>query len=105
MIINLTKKIFYDGKEYEELNMDLDGLRCQDLLVAENSARVIDKDKFQLWGTRHIMQILALACHVPISIIYELSAKDFMRMQSAVINFFSDIISPASQEDSSVVPF
>ena len=105
MIINLSKKVFFHDEEYEELNMDLEGLSCKDLLNAESSARMVDDEKFQLWGTRHIIDIIALACHVSVGVIYELSAKDFMKMQLAVINFFSDIISTASTLDNSEVPF
>ncbi len=105
MIIKLTKKIFYEDTEYEELNFNLEGLKCFDLFQVEDLGRSLDKENFQLWGTRHIILLAARAAGVPFTLIYELSAKDFMKIQLAIINFFSDIISSASQEESSDAPF
>ena len=105
MIIKLTKKIYHEDHEYEELNLNLEGLKCFDLLQVEDLGRTLDKDRFQLWGTRHIMLLAARAAGVQFTVLYELSAKDFMTVQLAVVNFFSDIISSASQEINSDVPF
>ena len=73
MIIKLTKKITYEGHEYEELNLDLESLTGRDLFASEDAARILDGDKFQLWGTRHVIQIAARAAKVTALLFYELS--------------------------------
>ena len=105
MIFKLTKKIFYEDNEYEELNLDLEGLKCYDLFQVEDLGRTLDKERFQLWGTRHIMLLAARAAGINFLAMYEVSAKDFLKIQVAIINFFSDVISPESTRDSSEAPF
>ena len=95
MKITLTKALSYKDTELHELEFDYDGLTGNDLIVAESNFRKGNPDG-QLFGGVHMLYIASQACNVSAETLKGLSAKDYMRVITETINFFSDTGSEVS---------
>ncbi len=105
-IIKLSKSFFKNDKEYTQLAFDFEKLTGYDLIQIEQTCRLLDKDEFQLWGTKHILYIAGRACEgLNVDDLLSLSMKDCMKIQMVVMNFFNDVVSTAQGQDISEVPF
>lgn len=88
MKITLSKVVSFEGNEYKELSLDLDGLTGSDLLKAEREFVVTG-------GVANVPElskgflaiVVARAAKVPIDLIHALPAKDFSRVTIEVQNF------------------
>lgn len=90
MEIKLSKPIIFEGKEYTELTLDLDGITGRDLLKVEAEARIIAGSAAalvaELSKSYHAV-VAAKAAGVPVDLILALPAKDFTKITVAVQNF------------------
>jgi hypothetical protein len=85
----LTKPLEYEGKKYEELEYDLEGLTGDDLLTAEavinaSGAIVPIVDLSKAYNAA----VFARAAKIDYAMMRKLSAKDFSRATTAVMAFF-----------------
>lgn len=100
MQIKLTHKFKYKNHELEFIELDLDSLTGKDLIDCEKNLRLINPNA-QLWGTEHILCIAEKASKINQFELANLPAKDFMALHLAIVNFFSDAISPVSPQNNS----
>lgn len=90
MEIKLSKPFTFEGKEYAELILDLDGITGRDLIKAEAEARIIAGPAAapvaELSKPYHAV-VAAKAAGVPVDLILALPAKDFTKITMAVQDF------------------
>lgn len=88
MKVTLSKPFTFEGKEYSEIELDLDSLTGNDLLKAEREfvatggrANVPELSK------EYLAIVVAKTAKVPVDIIHALPAKDFSKVTIEVQNF------------------
>ncbi|MDT8901829.1 phage tail assembly protein [Anaeroselena agilis] len=88
MIYKLQKPHTAEGKEYTELNLDLEKLSGRDLVNAAREARLLG-DASQVPETSHtyLAVVAAKAASVNVDVILSLPAKDFTAVKSLVQDF------------------
>lgn len=86
--IQLEKPHTFEGKEYAELELDLEGLSGNDLISANREARSFGDNSpvIELSKTYHVA-VAAKAAKVPIDLILSLPAKEFTTVTMAVQDF------------------
>jgi len=89
--LKLKKPLEYNGKKYEEIEYDLDGLTGDDMLVAEAEmlaggtiSPVPDLSKV------YQANVFARAAKIDSAMMRKLSAKDFSNATTAVMAFFGE---------------
>lgn len=88
MIIKLSKPFIFEGKEYTELNLDLDSLNGNDMLSAEKEAKVIaGPSPVPELSKPFLAVIAAKAAKVPVDMIMALPGKDFSKVTIEVQDF------------------
>ncbi|MDR7867610.1 MAG: phage tail assembly protein [Sporomusaceae bacterium] len=88
MNIKFGKTHTFEGKEYKELKIDLDGLTGKDLVDASREARLLgDAGQVQEFSAVYLAVVSAKAAKVPVDMILALPAKDFTAVKTAVQNF------------------
>lgn len=86
--IVLAKPHTYEGKEYSEIELDLESLTGQDLISASNQARVLgDNSPVPELSKTYLAVVAAKAGKVPVDLILSLPAKDFTTVTMTVQNF------------------
>lgn len=84
----LSKTYEFEGKEYREINLDLDSLTGHDLIASANQARLLgDNSPIMELSKTYLAVIASKAGKVPIDFIMSLSAKDFTAITMVVQNF------------------
>lgn len=100
MQIKLHKPLTYHDAELDTLDIDLDGLTGNDMIDAESNVRRAYPGS-PLYGARHIAAIASKASHIPAEVITGMNARDFLRLQGEIMDFFSPSSLEASQPDNS----
>lgn len=100
MKVTLSQPFHYKDYDIETIELNLEQLTGRDLIACENSLRLINPNA-PLWGTEHVMLIAEKASKINSEELKNLLAKDFMKIQLAVLNFFSDATSQISPQNSS----
>jgi len=86
--IKLSKPYSYDGKDYEEINLDFDILTGNDLIKAEAEARIIGGPMpVPELSKQYQAVIAAKAARVHVDMITGLPAKDFSKITVMVQDF------------------
>lgn len=88
MQVTFKNKYNFEGKEFESINLDLDGLKGSDIIDAQrqftqsgNFSAVISTD------TNFQLIIASKAAAQPLEFFNELPAPEFMKVTQAVQNF------------------
>jgi len=88
MIHKLSASFTFEGKECNELTLDLEGLTGKDLVDATKEARLLgDVSTVQELSPTYLAVVAAKAAKVPVDMILSLPAKDFTAIKTAVQNF------------------
>lgn len=88
MKIVFDKPLSFEGKEYAELDLNLDGLTGQDMINADIEARILGDKTAMLEVSKTYQAIIAAkAAKVPVELIKTLPAKEFSRITGNVFNF------------------
>ncbi len=86
--IPLRKPFTYEGKEYNEIRLDLDALSGKDVIDAETEARSMGARAIMLESSKVYQSILAAkAAGVTVDLIQALPAKEFSQVTGAVQGF------------------
>jgi hypothetical protein len=86
--IVFAKPHIYDGKEYPEIELDLEALTGQDLISASNQTRALgDNSPVPELSKTYLALVAAKAGKVPVDLILSLPAKDFTTVTMTVQNF------------------
>ena len=88
--LKLKKPLSYEGKEYEELSFDFDGLTGRDSLDVERELAIRGiQVAVPAFSGEYIIRIAAKACTVPVGhdAFEYMSLKDYNRLRSKVRNF------------------
>ena len=91
MKITLKKPCSFEGKEYTELDLDIDSLTGQDLIDATSEARARG-DKSMVIELSKLYQavVAAKAAGVLPELIIKLPAKDFVRVTAVTQSFLTE---------------
>lgn len=94
MKYRLIKPIQFDGETIEEINLELDSLKGNDLLLVERQFLAMG-DQNQAMMLKELSKeyqvvVAARAAKLPVEFFQEISAKDFSRITMQVQNFFVD---------------
>lgn len=88
MNIKLSKPFAFEGKEYTELELNLEALTGKDMINAEAEAKTISIiGSVAEFSKAYLAVLAAKAAKVPVDLIMGLSGKDFSRMTVEVQNF------------------
>ena len=88
MKIALSKPFNYEGKEYSDLNLDIENMTGEDLEAAERILRATGDTPVVPELSKAYQAILAAkAAQVPKEMIRALPAKDYSKITMAVGNF------------------
>lgn len=84
----LTKTVTWEDAEYNELNIDLDGLTGDELLDAEREF-ILEGGKARVpeFSKGYLACVAAKAAKVPIEVIRKLPGKDFTAITLSVQDF------------------
>lgn len=90
-VLKLKKPLEYEGKKYEELTYDFDGLTGDDLLMAEaemtaagSVVPIVDLSK------AYNAAVFARAAKIDYAMMRKLHAKDFSRATALVMGFLNE---------------
>lgn len=100
MKVKLSQPFHYKDYDIEFIELNLDSLTGRDLISCENNLRLINSNA-PLWGTEHVLIIAEKASNINSEELKNLPAKDFMKLQLAILNFFSDTTSQVSLQNNS----
>lgn len=87
MKIALTKPVIYKEQEYRELDVDLDGLNGIALMKANAAQRGNPDNVVPALSMGYQAQVAASAAKVPIEVIEQLAAPDFVKVTLEVQRF------------------
>ena len=88
MKITLKKPCLFEGKEYTELDLDLDSLTGQDLIDATNEARARGDQSVIIELSKLYQAIVAAkAAKVSVDMVITLGGKDFIAVTKAAQSF------------------
>jgi len=88
MNVPFSKPYDFEGKEYIELNLDLDSITGKDLISAGVESRSLGQDSsVSELSKSYLAAVAARAAKVPVDMILGLPAKDFTDVTVAVQNF------------------
>ena len=91
MKIELTKAITYQGKEYKELEFDIEGLTGAQLIKARafvNNGNTFNMDALTPQLSMEFQaRVAAEAAGVPYEVVTALPAKEFVQVTNAVRDF------------------
>jgi hypothetical protein len=88
MDVKFGKPHTFEGKEYKELKLDLEGLSGKDLVNASKEARILgDASTVQELSPVYLAVVAAKAAGVPVDMVLSLPAKEFTKVKTEVQNF------------------
>lgn len=88
MVHVFKKAVTFEGTEYKELDLDLDGLTGADLIKASREAQVLgDVSPVQELSMTYLAVVAAKASNVPVDLIQALPAGEFAKVKMQVQNF------------------
>ena len=101
MRIPLRKPIAWEGVTHEALELDLDALTGRDLMKVSRELRVAGEHVLHPeTDDRYIVAVAARAAKVPVELLHELPARDFVRVKTEVQGFLLGSDSDASPSES-----
>lgn len=87
-VVRFRKVFQFEGKEYDNLEMDLDSLTGNDVINAENEARALGVRAVMLESSKEYQAIVAAkAASVTVDLIKALPAKEFSSVTGEVQAF------------------
>ncbi|NTU28849.1 phage tail assembly protein [Brevibacillus sp. HB1.1] len=88
-LYKLSRPFSFDGKEYTELDLDLDSITGEDLMSCERQLNASTKDLVFVkeLSKPYLALVAARAAKVPVELIHKLPAKDFSKVTMLVQNF------------------
>ncbi len=97
--IKLTKPISYAGKEYKELELDLEGLSGADMIAAEQECLALQQVVSPVveFSKSYLSNLAARAAHVDSDLIRQLPVRDFSYVTLVVQNFLLDTVGPREE--------
>jgi len=101
--IKFRKPFIFEGKEYENIRLDLDSLTGRDLVSAETESRVIagiSSSPMTDFSKPYNAVVAAKAAKVPTDMIFDLPAREFTSVVITVQDFLlgMDLIEEDAQE-------
>jgi hypothetical protein len=88
MKVVFTKPFEFEGKEYKEIELGLEGLNGKDLIDASKEARPMgETSPVSELSKTYLAVVAAKSAKVPVDLIVGLPGKDFSRVTLAVQNF------------------
>lgn len=88
MKIVLSKPCAFEGKDYNDFNIDFDKLTGKDLVSASKEARLMgDGSSVQELSPIYLAVVGAKAAGVSVDMVLSLPAKDFTAVKTTVQNF------------------
>lgn len=87
MKIALTRPVTYKEQEYRELDVDLDGLNGKSLMKANAAQRGNPDNVVPALSMGYQASVAALAAKVPVEVIEQLAAPDFVKVTLEVQRF------------------
>jgi len=88
MKITLSKPFSYEGKEYEDLTLDIESMTGEDLEAAERLIKAAGDAPVVPELSKAYQAILAArAAKVPVEMIRALPARDYSKVTMAIGNF------------------
>ncbi|WMI72130.1 phage tail assembly protein [Aminobacterium sp. MB27-C1] len=97
--IKLTKPVSYAGKEYKELELDLEGLSGADMIAAEQECLVLQQvvSPVAEFSKTYLSSLAARAAKVDYEMIKQLPVRDFTYVTLVVQNFLLDTGGPREE--------
>lgn len=90
----LSKPVNFEGQDFTEIKMDLEGLTAKNLEKAEKEARTLLGKKENMvvpeTNKKYLACVAAKAASVTSDVIFSLSAKDYTQLCLLVQNFLLD---------------
>jgi len=84
----LKKTFTFEGKEFTEIDLDIEALTGDDLIKASKEARILgDVAPVQELSMTYLAVVAAKAAKVPVDMINALPAKEFSKVKIVVQNF------------------